>query len=178
MPGLGSLACRGPVNGGRTMRKRFETLRLTLLFTVVAAASAWAQSTATLQGTITDAQSAVMPGVTITIKNPATGLARTAATDRAGQYVAASLPPGHYTVSAHLEGFKDQNGETDLGPAQTAVMNLKLGLANIAENVTVSGTSPLIDTATTSVGSAMQERTVQEIPLNGRHFVTPGPLMP
>src|SRR5262249_6592191 len=65
-----------------------------------------------------------------------------------------------------------------LGPAQTAVMNLRLGLASIAENVTVSGTSPLIDTATASVGAAMQERTVQEIPLNGRHFVDLGPLMP
>jgi outer membrane receptor protein involved in Fe transport len=160
------------------MRKRFETLRLTLLFALLVVAPAWAQSTATLQGAVTDAQNAVMPGVTVTIKNAATGLERTAVTDGAGQYVAASLPPGHYTAVAHLEGFKDQNGETDLGPAQTVVLNLRLGLANIAENVTVSGTSPLIDTATTSVGAAMQERTVQEIPLNGRHFVDLGPLMP
>ena len=58
------------------------------------------------------------------------------------------------------------------------MLNLRLGLASIAENVTVSGASPLIDTATTSVGAAMQERTVQEIPLNGRHFVDLGPLMP
>src|SRR5262249_7969149 len=97
------------------MRKRFETLRLTLLFAVLVAAPAWAQSTATLQGTVTDAQSAVMPGVTVTIKNAATGLERTAVTDGAGQYVAASLPPGHYAVVGHLDGFKDQNGETDLG---------------------------------------------------------------
>ncbi|HEV2983501.1 MAG TPA: TonB-dependent receptor, partial [Vicinamibacterales bacterium] len=48
----------------------------------------------------------------------------------------------------------------------------------IAENVTVTGASPLIETATVSVGQVMQERTVQEIPLNGRHFVDLGPLMP
>src|SRR5437867_8024143 len=142
------------------------------------AAPAHAQSTATLQGSITDAQNAVMPGVTVSIRNAGTGIERTAVTDGAGQYVAASLQPGHYLVVAHLEGFKDQNGETDLGPAQTIVLNLKLGLATLAENVTVTGSSPLIDTATVSVGQAMQERTVQEIPLNGRHFVDLGPLMP
>src|SRR3954452_20110391 len=162
------------------MRERFESYRLAryVLLMVAFALPAYAQSTATLQGTVSDAQSAVMPGVTVTIKNVATGLERTAVTDGAGQYVAASLQPGHYTVIAHLEGFKDQSGETDLGPAQTIVLNLKLGLANIAENVTVSGSSPLIDTATTSVGAAMQERTVQEITLNGRHFVDLGALMP
>src|SRR5207248_11491767 len=49
---------------------------------------------------------------------------------------------------------------------------------SLAENVTVTGSSPLIDTATVSVGQAMAERTVQEIPLNGRHFVDLGTLMP
>src|SRR5207247_6951850 len=116
--------------------------------------------------------------VSVTLKNTATGLERAAVTDAAGQYVAASLPPGHYTVVAHLEGFKDQLGETDLGPAQTIVLNLRLGLATLAENVTVTGSSPLIDTATVAVGASMAERTVQEIPLNGRHFVDLGPLMP
>src|SRR5437867_1856927 len=142
------------------------------------AAPAHAQSTATLQGSITDAQNAVMPGVTVSIRNAGTGIERTAVTDGAGQYVAASLQPGHYLVVAHLEGFKDQNGETDLGPAQTIVLNLKLGVGVLAENVTVTGVSPLIDTATVSVGQVMAEKTVQEIPLNGRHFVDLGPLMP
>src|SRR6516164_4875233 len=150
---------------------------LALALTFVAA-PVRAQSTATLQGAVTDAQNAVMPGVTVTIRNAATGIERTAVSDSAGQYVAASLDPGHYLVVAHLEGFKDQNGETDLGPAQTAVLNFRLGVAALTENVTVIGSSPLIDTATVSVGQSMAEKTVQEIPLNGRHFVDLGPLMP
>ncbi|HZP46965.1 MAG TPA: carboxypeptidase regulatory-like domain-containing protein [Vicinamibacterales bacterium] len=137
-----------------------------------------AQSTATLQGTITDAQSAVMPGVTVTIRNTATALDRTTVTDAAGQYVAAALQPGHYLITAHLEGFTDAKSETDLGPAQTVALNLKLNVGTVAENVTVTGAAPLIDTATVSVGQVMQEKTVQEIPLNGRHFVDLGPLMP
>ena len=149
-----------------------------LALVLASASPAAAQSTATLQGTVTDTQSAVMPGVTISIRNTATGIERTTVSDNAGQYVAAALAPGHYAVVAHLEGFKDQTSETDLGPAQTIELNIRLGLATIAESVTVSGSAPLIDTATVSVGAAMQERTVQEIPLNGRHFVDLGPLMP
>jgi hypothetical protein len=145
---------------------------------ILGGVSASAQSTATLQGTVTDAQSAVMPGVTMVIRNTATGTERTAVTDAAGQYVAASLAPGRYTVLAHIEGFKDQTTEVVLEVAQIAVVSMKLGVAALSENVTVTGASPLIETATVSVGQVMAERTVQEIPLNGRHFVDLGPLMP
>jgi len=145
---------------------------------LLAAGAAHAQSTATLQGTITDAQNAVMPGVSIVIRNAATGTERAVVTDAAGHYVAASLAPGRYTIVAHIEGFKDQTTEVVLEVAQIAVVSLKLGLASLSENVTVAGASPLIETATVSVGQVMAERTVQEIPLNGRHFVDLGPLMP
>ncbi len=137
-----------------------------------------AQSTATLQGTVTDSQNAIMPGVTVTITNTGTGVERTATTDAAGQFVAASLNPGRYKVTAHLDGFADQTTELSLDVAQIAVANMKLSVGAIAENVTVTGVSPLIETATVSVGQVMAERTVQEIPLNGRHFIDLGPLMP
>src|SRR4029077_12497930 len=162
------------------MRERFDSRRLALLalLMLIVAAPAWAQSTATLQGTVTDAQNAVVPGVSITIRNTATNQERVVVTDDAGQYVAAALPPGHFEVTAHLDGFQDQKREFDLGPAQTIGLNLKLSVGTLAENVTVTGASPLIDTATVSVGQVMAERTVQEIPLNGRHFVDRGPLLP
>ncbi|MBZ5555813.1 MAG: TonB-dependent receptor [Acidobacteriia bacterium] len=160
------------------MLRRTSMVAAVLALALLAAGTAHAQSTATLQGTITDTQNAVMPGVTISIKNIATGAERTVVTDAAGQYVAASLAPGRYTVVAHLEGFKDQTTDVELQVAQIAVVNVKLGVAAIAENVTVTGASPLIETATVSVGQVMAERTVQEVPLNGRHFVDLGPLMP
>src|SRR5712692_1720593 len=151
-----------------------------LVFAVVmlGVVPARAQSTATLQGTITDVQGGVMPAVTIAIRHQATGIERTTTTDSAGQYVAASLSPGHYQLVAHIEGFQDVTREVDLDVAQTVIVNLRLGVGTLAENVTVTGASPLIDTATVSVGQVMAERTVQEIPLNGRHFVDLGPLMP
>ena len=145
---------------------------------LAAAAPADAQSTATLQGTVTDPQGSVMPGVSITVHNTATNQERNVVTDAAGAYVTAALAPGHYDITAHIEGFQDQKREIDLGPAQTVALNLKLSVGTLAENVTVSGSSPLIDTATVSVGQVMAEKTLQEIPLNGRHFVDLGPLMP
>jgi hypothetical protein len=140
--------------------------------------AARAQSTATLQGNVTDPQGSVMPGVSITVHNTATNQDRNVVTDAAGTYVAAALAPGSYEITAHIEGFQDQKREVDLGPAQTVALNLKLTVGTLAENVTVTGASPLIDTATVSVGQVMAEKTVQEIPLNGRHFVDLGPLMP
>ncbi len=142
------------------------------------AAPARAQSTATLQGMVTDAQGGVMPGVSVTIRNTATGSERVLMTTGAGEYVAASLQPGHYQVVSHIDGFSEQTRDLDLGVAQTVVLNVKLNVGTLAENVTVSGAAPLIETATVSVGQVMAERTVQEIPLNGRHFVDLGPLMP
>src|SRR5262245_18566750 len=92
--------------------------RITLLMASAwfAAASASAQSTATIQGAVSDTQGAVMPGVTVTIHNTATGIERSVVTSSAGEYVAASLPPGHYALVAHLEGFQDQKLEIDAGP--------------------------------------------------------------
>src|SRR5262245_58593983 len=139
---------------------------------------AYAQSNATLQGTVTDSQNAVMPGDTLTIRNLATGAERTTTSDAAGQYVAAALPPGRYAVLARIEGFQDQTREVDLGVAQTAVIDFRLSIGAVAESLTVTGAAPLIETARVSVGQVMAERTVQEIPLNGRHFVDLGPLMP
>src|SRR4051812_15600342 len=98
-------------------RLRFWAARVALALLI--ASPVHAQSNATLSGTVTDAQSAVMPGVSITVHNSATNQDRTVVTDADGQYVVAALPPGTYQVTAHLEGFTDQKREVPLGPAQT-----------------------------------------------------------
>src|SRR3989449_986687 len=108
-------------------------MRLAILVAVLLGSltPAWAQSTATLQGTVTDTQNAVMPGVSVTIRNQATGIERAAVTDAGGQYVAASLPPGQYQVLAHIAGFQDQTREGELGVAQTVVVNIMLNGINL-----------------------------------------------
>ena len=143
-----------------------------------AGSEAQAQSTSTIQGTVTDTQGAVVPGVTVVIRNQATGLERTLQTDGAGPYQAAALPPGMYRIETHLQGFLDTAQEVELEVARTVITNFRLAVGTVAEQVTVSASSPVIETATTSVGQVITQRTVQEIPLNGRHFVDLGLLIP
>ena len=78
-----------------------------------------------------------MPGVSLAIRNNATGTERTVVSDASGKYVAASLPPGIYTVVAHLEGFGDQTRGIELGVAQTVSLDLQMRVQALAENVTV-----------------------------------------
>jgi hypothetical protein len=145
---------------------------------LVAGSEARAQSTSTIQGTVTDTQGAIVPGVTVVIRNQATGLERTLQTDGAGQYQAAALPPGTYRVETHLQRFLDTAQEIELEVARTVITNFRLAVGTVAEQVTVTASSPVIETATTSVGQVITNRTVQEIPLNGRHFVDLGTLIP
>src|SRR5689334_1519237 len=150
---------------------------LTVLF-IGLTGIARAQSTGAVRGTIVDAQGGATPGVTVVIRNTATGVERTVVSDASGLYEAASLPPGQYRVEAQLQGFQTQAREVEVAVAQTVVLDIKLGVAGVAEQVNVTASAPVIETATTSVGQVISQRTVQEIPLNGRHFVDLGLLIP
>src|SRR5215470_8483503 len=138
-----------------------------------------AQSTATLQGTVTDAKGAVLPNATVTVKNRATSTERTAQTDSDGNYQVAALPVGMYSIEVKVQGFKTQVvDQVTLEVAKTVIQNFQLDVGAISEQVLVSSDLPVVETATTSVGTAINQRTVQEIPLNGRHFVDLGLLIP
>ncbi len=146
---------------------------------LVTAAPLWAQSTAALQGTVTDAQGAVIPGAQVTAVNEETGAQRSATTDTAGNYQMAALPIGTYRLEARLAGFQPRVVKgIRLEVARTVVMNVQLTLGGVAEEVAVTGEAPAIESTTTSVGQVINQRTVQEIPLNGRHFVDMGLLIP
>jgi hypothetical protein len=148
------------------------------LAAIVTATPVRAQSTGSIQGTVTDAQESVIPGVTVTVRNAATGVERTTISDASGEYIAASLAPGRYKVETHLSGFDDQVRDVEVEVARTAVVNIRLKVGAVTEAVSVVGSTPVIETATTSVGQVISQRAVQEIPLNGRHFVDLGLLIP
>src|SRR5689334_17519224 len=160
--------------------KRNLVLRLFVLIAAIvfSTAPAMAQSTATLEGTVLDSQSAAVPGATVVIRNTATGVERMLVTDATGSFVAASLPPGPYRVEISLQGFQTQTRDITLQVSQTRALDIQMGLAAVAEQVNVTAEAPVIDTATVSVGTVINQRTVQEIPLNGRHFVDLGLLIP
>jgi hypothetical protein len=137
------------------------------------------QSTGTIQGAVTDQSGAVVANVKITIRNQATGLERATQTDSAGNYQIAALPVGLYRIEARAEGFQVQIvNDVTLEVSQKVVQNIQLSVGAVAQEVTITADAPVVESTTMSVGQVINQKTVQEIPLNGRHFVDLGLLIP
>jgi Carboxypeptidase regulatory-like domain len=135
--------------------------------------------TGRLQGTVTDAQGAAVPGASVTVTNSGTGRATTVTTDDSGLYTVSALPPGKYHVEIKKENFNAATADFTLEVSQVQEINLKLQPGSVTTSVTVSGEVPLVDTATSSTGEVIQGRQITELPLNGRNFtqlalLTPG----
>src|SRR5437764_2015206 len=151
---------------------------LSLLIMALAVAG-MAQTTASIKGTVTDPSGAAVAGAKVVVKNTAQGIERTTQTNSSGDYEVPALPPGHYTVEVQGQGFQHQQvTNLTLEVSRNSVQNFSLKVASATEVVTVEATAPIIETTTMSVGQTINERTVQEIPLNGRHFVDLALLIP
>src|SRR6476620_8854439 len=149
------------------------------LLILVFAATAFAQTTASIQGTVTDQSGAAVVGAKVTVKNTALGIERTTQTSSTGSYEVPALPPGVYSVQVQIAGFETQLAkDLVLQVSQNSVQNFGLKVASTSEVVTVEAAAPVIETTTITVGQTINQRTVQEIPLNGRHFVDLGLLIP
>lgn len=149
-------------------------LNTILAFAALASAPAivFAQSTSTLSGTVKDPSGAALPGAQISIRNTGTGAERLLSSDSAGQYVAASLPPGDYSVKVTATGFSAYTVQhLTLAVDAKANLDVPLALASAGETVQVESSAPLIDSETITVGQVIDRQTVQEVPLNGRHFM-------
>jgi hypothetical protein len=144
-----------------------------LTFAVAFGGQAWAQgggasSTGTIQGRVTDAQGAVLPGVTVTATSPALIQPQTTVTSETGNYRFPAVPPGTYELAYELAGFNTlKRSGISITLGFTANVNVELALATLQETVTVSGASPVIDTSTTRVQQNFKAEQLQSIP-NGR----------
>jgi hypothetical protein len=144
------------------------------------AAVAYGQSTATLTGIVADSTGAVIPNAQVVIHSLGTGQDRTLVTDSAGLYAAPSLQPGDYSLKVTASGFGTTSiPKLTLNVSESVTENVKLNVASTGETVQVTDAAPLVESETISVGQVIDARTVQELPLNGRHFLdltvlTPG----
>jgi hypothetical protein len=128
--------------------------------------------TGTILGSVTDTTGGVVPGATVTLTNTGTGLTRTLTTDAAGEYTAPSLPTGKYRVVAELAGFKTVTlSDVELGVDQHVRINVRLELGAVSETVTIAASVPLVQTASSELGTTVQEEQIKMLPLNGRNFV-------
>ncbi len=155
---------------------------LVLLLGVVWPANA--QSTATLQGTVTDPAGAAVVNAKVVATNQGTAIRTETATDTAGAYLIPSLQIGLYKLEISATGFQTTvlTG-LKLDVATTVTKNVSLTLGQSSQIVEVVATAPLVDVSTNEIGQVLNDKTVQQIPLNGRHFtdlslLTPGTITP
>jgi hypothetical protein len=133
-----------------------------------------------IAGTVRDASSAVMPGVTVEVTSPALiEKVRTATTDAAGQYRITNLPVGIYTVSFALEGFSKQQREgVALTTGFTAQVNATMTVGQLAETLVVSGSAPIVDVQNAREVISLTGAEVKELPtsrnVNSLLELTPG----
>jgi outer membrane receptor protein involved in Fe transport len=123
-----------------------------------------------IQGIVSDATGAVLPGALVVIRNVGTGDAREVATDAEGRYIVPVLPPGDYEIRVALPGFQtvERRGITLL-VGQVAVVNVALGVGR-EEQITVTGEAPRIQLTTGAVSGVVGQREINDLPLNGRSF--------
>jgi outer membrane receptor protein involved in Fe transport len=163
----------------RTASSKFLTPLLATLLCFLSCLTALGQSTATLQGTVSDQSGAVLVNAKVTVRNQETGIERVTQTDSAGQYQVAALPVGRYRVEVQAQGMQTQVADNlVLEVSRIVVQNFQLRVGDVSQTVTVSSEAPVVETATMTVGQVINQKTVQEIPLNGRRFVDLGLLIP
>ena len=150
---------------------RFGFSALLLMFVTAVAAIAQVER-ASIIGNVTDATGAVAPNVAITVTNEDTNTRIQMVTDDAGAYTAVNLIPGSYRVNAVRSGFKPvifRNFVLQVG--QTARLDIRLEVGSVDQTVEVTGTVPLLQTESASVGQVISRESVNSLPLNGRNFV-------
>ncbi|MHB8754488.1 MAG: carboxypeptidase-like regulatory domain-containing protein, partial [Candidatus Acidiferrales bacterium] len=133
-----------------------------------------------IQGTVTDPSGAAVPGANLTATDTQTGISVTSASDADGLYTFLVVPVGTYTVVARKSGFAtvtQENVIVTVGARLT--LDLSMPLASQKSTVTVSGQAPIIETTKSEVSSTVNERSISDLPTNGRNFInfvllTPG----
>ena len=159
------------------MRPLFTRLSILIAFLALSAGAAFAQ---TITGTVTDPTGAVVPGAAVKVTGIATGTVRDSVSDSAGIYLVPSLLPGDYTITVQATGFGPYTvPKVQLDIDQRLTINVPLTINSQTQTVEVTSAAAQIVTDTITVGTVLDQRTVQELPLNGRHFLdltvlTPG----
>jgi hypothetical protein len=140
---------------------------------------AHAQATGTLTGVVTDESGGVVPGATIDVTNTATNRTRTTTTGEDGFYTVPLLQPGPYRIVATLIGFRTTTREgVTVTVESTSRVDFRLAVSTIEETVTIVEEGPLIETNNAQLGTAVGQKQIEELPLNGRNFTQLGTLLP
>jgi hypothetical protein len=152
---------------------------LILMSLALCASAAFAQSTASITGTVHDSSGAVVPGARVIATNLGTGAARSTQTGDTGDYVLTNLGLGDYQITVEATNFKRfVRRPIPLSVDQTARVDASLSTGDVTESVTVTGGAPLIESEKSAIAQVIDNKTIVELPLNGRNFIQLGSLIP
>ncbi len=144
--------------------------RTILIATLAIAAAAWAQDfRGSIQGNVTDPSQGAIGNAAVTLRNSATGVERTATSDDNGFYIFQFLPPGAYSIAVKAAGFKSVTRQgMELAVSQSLREDIALQVGDTAETVNVVADVAVIDTDSTSLGTALRQEIRDNLPLKGR----------
>jgi Carboxypeptidase regulatory-like domain/TonB dependent receptor len=124
-----------------------------------------------ISGTVRDSSGAVIPGVTVALINVDTGITLSTTTGSEGQYTFSPVKIGHYSISATASGFQTvQQNNVTVDVQQKVEVNLSLPVGQTTESIVVNSAPPLLQTLDASVGQVIEEKAINDLPLNGRNF--------
>ncbi len=130
------------------------------------------QPTADVTGIISDASGAAVAGADIQISNINTGLRWETTSNSSGNYVFTTLPPGQYRISIKKQGFETTTRSGfELTVGQRARLDFPLKVGSVLETVEVSGSAPLLESESSSMGQVITTKPINDLPLNGRNFL-------
>jgi Carboxypeptidase regulatory-like domain/TonB dependent receptor len=130
-----------------------------------------AQTFGSVTGTVKDSSGAVVVGAKVTAENIANGVARTVPSNQDGLYSFPTLEPGEYRITVEASGFSTEIKEhTTINATVRALVDFSLHTGAVSEVVQVTGTTPEIDKETAALGTTLDSRELQNLPINGRDY--------
>jgi hypothetical protein len=124
-----------------------------------------------IQGVVTDSSKAVIPGAEVTVTNLEVGISQIVLANNEGLYLAPLLKPGRYRISCRLTGFSSQETELRLELGQLARVDFQLKVGEVTETVKVTADAVKLQSKPLDVGQVIDEKRIQELPLNGRNYL-------
>jgi len=135
------------------------------------AAPALAQQQVSVGGKILDPDGLALPGATVTVTEQNTGINRTVVTEATGGFSVPNLGPGVYTVLVEMDGFAGlKRTDLTLASGTQLTLDLRLQLAGVAEELTVTGQAPLVERTSNRIGGTLSGQEIDDIPANFRHI--------
>jgi hypothetical protein len=155
------------------MTRRLGTIALLAVLSFSTGLRAQESASSGIVGQVVDTTKGAMPGATVTVTNTGTNAQRVTNTDAEGRFSVPNLPPATYTVRVELSGFATTEvKDLILRNGEVGRPTITLGLANVSENVTVVGMSPLLQTTNASVSQTITQKQIEDLPVAGRSLLS------